>query len=53
VIHLQKILDQTNHYATEKTDCLAAEFDSDNDEIKNKINFLNMQQLINSISSIF
>jgi len=53
VIHLQKTLDQTNYYATEKTDCFAVEFDSNNDEMKNENNSFNIQQLVNSMSSIF
>jgi len=42
-----------NHCATKKTDCLAVEFDNNNDEMKNKNNSLNIQQLIDSMSSIF
>jgi len=53
VICLQKTLNQTNHHATKKTDCLAVEFKSDNDEIKNKNDSLNIQQLINFMSSFF
>jgi len=43
VICLQKTLNQTNHHATEKINCLVVEFDSDNDEMKNKNNFFNIQ----------
>jgi len=43
VIHLQKTLNQTDYHATEKTDCLVVELDSDNDEMKNKNDFLNIQ----------
>jgi len=53
VIHLQKTLNQTNHHATKKFNCLAAELNSDNDETEKKNNFFNMQQLINFISSFF
>jgi len=42
VIHLQKTLDQTNCCATKKTNCLAAELDNDNDEMKNQTDFLNI-----------
>jgi len=53
VIHLQKTLNQTDHHATEKIDCLAVEFDNDNDKMKNKNDSFNIQQLINSMSSFF
>ncbi len=53
VIHLQKTLNQTNYHVTEKIDCLAVKLDNNNDEIKNKNNSLNIQQLINSMSSFF
>jgi len=53
VIHLQKTLNQTNHHTTEKINCLAVELNSDNDETENKNNSLNIQQLVNSISSFF
>jgi len=42
-----------NCCATEKTDCFAVEFNSDNDEMKNENNSLNIQQLIDSMSSFF
>jgi len=42
VIHLQKTLNQTNHHATEKIDCLAVEFDNNNDEIKNENDSFNI-----------
>jgi len=53
VIHLQKTLNQTDHHATEKTDCFAVELDSDNDEMKNENVSLNIQQLVDSMSSFF
>jgi len=53
VIHLQKTLNQTDHYATEKTDCFAVELDNNNDETENKNNSFNIQQLINFMSSFF
>jgi len=53
VIHLQKTLNQINHHATEKTDCLAVELDSDNDEMKNEKDFFNIQQLVNFMLSFF
>jgi len=53
VIHLQKTLNQTDCCTTEKIDCLVVELDNDNDEIKNENNSLNIQQLINSMSSFF
>jgi len=53
VIHLQKTLNQTDCHATKKIDCFAVELNNNNDEIKNENNSLNMQQLVNSISSIF
>jgi len=53
VIHLQKTLNQMNCYATEKTDCLVVELDSDNDEMKNENDFLNIQQLVDSMSLFF
>jgi len=52
-MQLQKTLDQVNHHTSKKTDCLVTELDSDNDEIKNESDFLNMQQLVNSMSSSF
>jgi len=42
-----------NHYATKKTDCLAVELDNNNDEMKNKNNSLNIQQLVDSMLLIF
>ena len=53
IVWLQKTLDQVNCYTSEKINCLVAELDSDNDEMKNKNNSLNIQQLVNSISSSF
>jgi len=53
VVCLQKILDQINHHMFKKVNCLVTELNSDNDETENEINFLNMQQLINFMSSIF
>jgi len=53
VIHLQKTLNQTDHHVTEKIDCFAVEFDSNNNEMKNENDSLNIQQLVNSMSSIF
>jgi hypothetical protein len=53
VIHLQKTLNLINHHVSAKINCLAAELDNDNDEIKNENNSLNMSQLINSMSSFF
>jgi len=53
VIHLQKTLNQTNCYTTEKIDCFVVELDNDNDEMKNKNNFFNIQQLVNFMSSFF
>jgi len=53
VICLQKTLNQTNHHATKKINCLAVELDNDNDEIKNENNSFNIQQFINFISSFF
>jgi len=42
-----------NYYATKKTDCLAVELDSNNDEMKNENDFLNMQQLVDFMLSFF
>jgi len=53
VINLQKTLNQTNHHISAKINCLVAELDNNNDEMKNKIDSLNMQQLVNSMSSFF
>jgi len=53
VIHLQKTLNQTNYCAAEKTDCLAVELSSDNDETENENNSFNIQQLINFMLSFF
>jgi len=52
-VHLQKTLDQVNHHTFKKADCLVTELDSDNNEMKNEINSLNIQQLVDSISSTF
>jgi len=43
MIYLQKTLNLINYHATKKTNCLAAELDSDNDEMKNEIDFFNIQ----------
>jgi len=53
IVQLQKTLNQMNHHATEKTDCLAAELDSDNDETENENDSFNMQQLVDSMSFSF
>ena len=53
IVWLQKTLDQVNHHMSEKADCLAAELDSDNDEIKNENDSPDMQQLVDSMSSSF
>jgi len=53
VIHLQKTLNQTNHHATKKINCLAVELSNNNDETENENNSLNIQQLVNSILSFF
>jgi len=53
VIHLQKTFNQTDCCATKKINCFAVEFDNNNDEMKNKNNSLNIQQLINSMLLIF
>jgi len=42
VIHLQKILNQTDHYVTEKINCFAVEFSSNNDETENENDFFNI-----------
>jgi len=42
VIHLQKTLNQTNHHAIKKINCLAVELDNNNDEIENKNDSLNI-----------
>ncbi len=42
VIHLQKTLNQTDYYATKKTDCFVVELSSDNDETENKNKFFNI-----------
>jgi len=38
---------------SEKTDYLVTELDNNNNKIKNKNNFLNIQQFINSMLSFF
>jgi len=53
VVCLQKTLDQTDHYTFKKADCFVTELDSDNNETENKIISFNIQQLIDSMSSIF
>jgi hypothetical protein len=49
----QNLLNQTNHHTTEKINCLVAELDSDNNEIKNEINSFNIQQFIDFMSLFF
>jgi len=53
VICLQKTLNQTDHHASQKADCLAAELDNDNNETKNENNPSMLSQLIDSMSSFF
>jgi len=53
VIHLQKTLNQTDHYTTKKTHCFAVELNSDNDETKNENNSFNIQQLVDFMFSFF
>ena len=52
VVCLQKILNQVNHHATEKVNCLAAELDSDNDETENEASS-ELSQFVNFLSSFF
>jgi len=42
VVHLQKILDQVDHYVFKKADCFVVELDSDNNETENKIDSFNI-----------
>jgi len=51
IVCLQKTLNQVNCCALQKADCLAAELDSNNDEIRNEID--SMLQLVNSMLSSF
>jgi len=53
VVCLQKTLNQTNHHASQKINCLAVELDSDNDETENENNSLTLSQLIDLMSSFF
>jgi len=53
VICLQKTLDQANHCASQKADCLAAELDSDNDETENENDSQALSHFVNSMSSFF
>jgi len=50
---LQKTLDQVNHHALKKINCLTTELDSDNDETENENDFSEMQQLVDFMSSSF
>jgi len=40
IVHLQKTLNQINCYALQKINCLAVELNSDNNEMKNEIDFI-------------
>ncbi len=53
VMHLQKILNQMNCCALQKADCLAAELNSNNNEINDEVNSLNIQQLVNLMFFFF
>ena len=52
VMCLQKTLDQVNHHATEKTNCLVAELDSDNDGTENEAPS-ELSQFVNFLSPSF
>ena len=51
IIHLQKTLDQANRCASQKTDCLAAELDSDNDETEDENDPQTLLHFVNLMSS--
>jgi len=53
VIRLQKTLDQANHCALQKADCLAAELDSDNNETENENDPQTLSHFVDSMSSFF
>jgi len=53
IVYFQRTLNFADHHVSMKINCLAAELDSDNDEMKNENNSFNIQQLVNSMFSIF
>ncbi len=51
IIRLQKTLDQANCCASQKTDCFAAELDSDNDETEDENDPQTLLHFVNLMSS--
>jgi len=49
----QKTLNQINCHISAKINCFVVELNNTNDEIKNKNDSFNIQQLINLMSSFF
>ena len=53
IIRLQKTLDQADHCALQKVDCLAAELDSDNDGTEDENDPQTLSHFVDSMSSFF
>jgi len=53
VVRLQKTLNQVNHCASVKVNCLVAELGSDNDGTEDENDPFHMQQLVDSMSPTF